>query len=407
MADDRLYRILVINPGSTSSKIALFENEKCVHETSIFHDAPLLMKFPKANAQLDFRKQVILGYLHENGIDPASIDVWVGRGGSSPSVTGGTYRITDLLVRDTRKAMDSTYHPAGLGVQLAAEFCREYGGEMFMVDSPQTDEFCDLARMTGIRKVYRRSRLHALNLKGTARAYAESAGRRYEDMNLIVCHIDGGMSISAHRKGLMIDGNDAAGGDGSFTPTRIGSMAVTDVLDYIEGKNNFESSTLSRPSVQDAQAAANDTQASGAASDAALRANIEELRHICIRAGGFVSHFGTSDKQHVWEMVESGDETARRVWDAMAYQISKAIGAMATVLEGEVDAIVLGGGLCNYEDLTKQIEKRCGWIAPVKFYHEEFEHRAMAAGALRVMRGEEEPKEYTGRPVWSGFSDVQ
>ncbi len=369
MNEDRIYRLLVINPGSTSTKAALYENEKCLMETNVFHDAPLLLSFPTVNDQLEFRKKVILDYLQENGVDPASIDVWIGRGGSCYPLTGGTYRITDKLVEDTRNMAGGVEHPANLGVQLAKEFCDEYGGQMFTVDPPKVDEFWDLARMTGIKGVYRKSSLHALNLKGTAREYASSIRKRYEDLNLIVCHIDGGISISAHVKGRMVDGNDIAGGDGPFTPTRIGSVAAADMLSWLEDHD------------------------------------MSEAKKLCTRSGGFVSHFGTSDKRKVWKMVEDGDSRARRVWDAMIYQICKCIGAMAAAMEGRVDAIVMGGGLCNFQDLTDQILKRCGWIAPIKIYHEEFEHRSLVAGALRVLRGQEEAKIYNGKPVWDGFAD--
>ena len=369
MSEEKIYRMLVINPGSTSTKIAVYENEKCLMESSIFHDAPVLLQFPTVNDQFDFRKGVIEDYLKENHIDLNDIDVWIARGGSCYPLAEGTYRITDLLYEDTKAAKGGMDHPSNLGVQLAKAFCDKYGGQMFMTDPPQVDEFSDLARMTGIKGVYRWSALHALNQKGTAREYASEIGRKYEDLNLIVCHIDGGISIAAHEKGRMVDSNDVCGGDGPLTPTRCGSIAVIDVLSYIEGRD------------------------------------IAEAKKLCTRSGGFFSHFGTSDKQKVWEMVESGDTRARRVWDTMAYQISKCIGEMATVMHGDVDAILMGGGFCKYKDLTDQVQSRCGWIAPIKIYQEEFEHQELVAGALRVLRGEQEAKVYTGKPIWNGFDD--
>ncbi|MBQ6622660.1 MAG: butyrate kinase [Mogibacterium sp.] len=363
------YHIFVINPGSTSTKLAYFEDEEKRFETNVFHDASVLLGFETVNDQLDYRKQVILDFLRENRIDLTGVDAIVGRGGSSYSLPGGVFEITDRLLEDTRSGVGGVEHPANLGVQLARALQEEFGGRAFMVDAPVTDEFEDVARVTGLDGVYRHSNLHALNLKGTIRLHCRKSGLRYEDCNFIVCHIDGGMSVSAHRKGRMIDGNDNAGGDGPFTPTRIGSIAFADTLRYIEGKD------------------------------------LREVRKVLTRAGGLVSHFGTSDSDKVHAMVEAGDPKAVRVWNAMIYNICKQIGAMSTVLEGQVDGIVLGGGLLRFDDLVQQIRDRCEWIAPVTIYPGEVEHEAMAAGALRVLRGEEAPQIYSGRPVWSGFGD--
>ena len=252
---------------------------------------------------------------------------------------------------------------------MARALHEEYGGLMLMMDPPVVDELCDLARVTGVRGVYRTAICHALNLKETARRHARSLGKRYEDCNLIVCHIDGGISVTAHRHGRMIDGNNAGGGEGPFTPTRIGSMAVTDILTHFS-----------------------DTPR-------------EQLKRLCSQAGGLTSHFGTSNSDTIHKMVEQGDPRATRVWQAMIYQVCKAIGSMAAVLEGQVDGIVLTGGLLRFEDVLSDIRRRCGWIAPVTAYPGEFEQEAMAAGAMRVLTGEEKALTYPGRPVWSGFDD--
>ena len=377
------YRILVINPGSTSTKIAYFEDEKKLHEANIFHDAPLLASFGKVNNQLGFRKQMILDFLEENGIDLHGVDAIVGRGGSSASVNGGTYEVNDKLLSDTQNNVAGVEHPANLGVPLAAELAREYGGRVFMVDSPKTDEFRDEARITGIDGLYRVSSLHVLNLKGTARLHCEKHGLKYEDSNLIVCHIDGGMSISAHDHGRMVDGTNNAWGEGPFTPTRIGALPAQLAVKYFGGEDI-------------------DMTAAYDGKDASEHPSIGDA---CTRAGGFVSHFGTSNSDTVHAMVEAGDPKAVRVWNAMIYNICKSIGEMAVVLSGKVDGIVCGGGLLRFDDLCRYIEDRCGWIAPVYFYPGEVEHEAMAAGALRVLRGEEEAMTYTGEPVWSGFGE--
>ena len=362
------YRIFVINPGSTSTKLAYFEDEDKISDVNIFHDAPLLASFGSVNGQLPFRMQKIMEFAEENGIDFGSIDAFVGRGGGSYTCRSGVYEVNDKLIEDTRNAVVGVEHPANLAVPIAAELGRKYGARVFMVDSPKTDEFIDEARMTGIAGLYRESSLHTLNLKGTARLFCKEHGLKYEESRLIVCHIDGGMSISAHDRGRMIDGTNNAWGEGPFTPTRTGALPVFLAANYFgSGGHN----------VKDA----------------------------CTRAGGFVSHFGTSDSDQIHARVEADDPGAVRVWNAMIYNICKSIGAMAAVLSGRVDAIVCGGGLLRFDDLCDMITERCGFIAPVYFYPGEVEHEAMAAGALRVLRGEEEPQLYTGIPVWRGFSD--
>ena len=364
------YKIFVINPGSTSTKLALFENEHKILETNVFHDSSVLLQFPTVNAQLPYRKKLIMDFLSENHIDLSDVDAIVGRGGSCYPVASGVYVIDDKLIEDTAAGKGGMEHPSNLGVQLARELQKEFGGRIFMVDPPCVDELCDMARMTGIDGVPRHTNMHALNLRGVAMHHAKHVlGKKYEDCCFIVCHIDGGISVSAHRHGRIIDCNDAAGGDGPYTPTRIGSVSVADILEYVRDKD------------------------------------IDEVKKLCTRTGGFVSHFGTSSSDAVHKMAEEGNKKAIRVWDGMKYQIVKYIGAMAAVLGGWVDGILLTGGLLRFEDITQTIREQCEWIAPVSTYPGEVEHEALAAGALRVLRGEEEPKHYTGRPVWDGWHD--
>ena len=365
----KTYRILVINPGSTSTKLSMFENDRCLFTEDTFHDSSVLLKFPTINDQLAYRMEVVRGFLRDRGVDLHGVDAIVGRGGGSYSVLGGVYAIDERLVEDTRAAKGGLYHASMLGVQMAKELHDEYGGLMLMMDPPVVDELCDLARVTGVRGVYRKATCHALNLKETARRHAHSLGKRYEDCNLIVCHIDGGISVTAHCHGRMIDGNDAGGGEGPFTPTRMGSMAVTDVIGAMGG------------------------------------CTAQALKRLCSQAGGLTSHFGTSNSDAIHAMVDAGDPRATRVWQAMIYQVCKAIGSMACVLEGQVDGIVLTGGLLRFEDVLADIRRRCGWIAPVTAYPGEFEQEAMAAGALRVLTGEETALTYPGHPVWQGFAD--
>jgi butyrate kinase len=363
----RTYRIFIINPGSTSTKLSLFENDKNIYTTDVFHDSKVLLSFPTINDQLDYRMKVIYDFLKEDHIDLTGIDAVVGRGGGCYAVPGGIYQIDERLIADTRAARGGLYHASMLGVQMANEVHQKYGGIMIMMDPPVVDELCDDARITGLKGVYRRAVSHALNLKATARTHAKRMGKRYEDCNFIVCHIDGGISVTAHEHGRMIDGNDAGGGEGPFTPTRMGSLAVTDGRRVLLGRTD------------------------------------REIRDLCSQAGGLSSWFGTSNSDKVHRMVENGNETAIRVWNAMIYQIIKWIGMMSTPLKGQVDAILLTGGLLRFPEIGKRIEESCSFIAPVYQYPGEFEQEAMAAGAMRILTGEEQVKIYPGKPVWSGF----
>ena len=363
------YKIFIINPGSTSTKLSLFENERCIFTEDTFHDSTVLRQFPDFNAQLGYRMEVLRHFLKENDIDLTGVDAIVGRGGGCHSVAGGIYHIDETLLRDTRNCVGGIYHSSMLGVQMAAELHKEYGGLMLMMDPTVVDELCDLARVTGVKGVYHKAGSHALNMKAVARKHAETLGKRYADCRFIVAHIDGGVSISAHAGGRMIDGNNGSGGDGPMSPTRMGGMSVTDLIEnFPDGSNAL-------------------------------------LKDLCSQAGGFSSHFGTSNSDTVHAMVDAGDPEATRVWNAMLYQTAKYIGAMAVVLEGRVDGILLTGGLLRFPDVAETIRRHCGWIAPVSCYPGEMEQEAMALGALRALRGEEQVKTYTGKPVWDGFHD--
>ncbi len=364
------YRVFAINPGSTSTKIALFDGEECLFSKNVAHDAKELESFPDMPAQLPYRRDMILEILRENGISLEGVDVFVGRGGGLISVEGGTYEIDDLILEHARTCANGVVHPATLGPQLAKEFANQYGAKAFVVNPPDTDELQDLARMTGIKGVYRTVHLHALNLKETAIRHSDSVeGKPYEECSYVVCHIGGGLSISAHRNGKMIDGYDIVGGEGAMAPTRCGSVSVYDLLDYIESSG----------------------------------ADLRSVRSLCSRTGGFVSHLGISDAIEVTKRAAAGDRYAEMVWNTMIYQIEKGIGAMAAALRGRVDGILLGGGMVHNEDLVNQIRESCGWIAPVYAYPGEFEMEAMAAGAIRVLDGKEGLKVYTGRKVFEKF----
>ncbi len=371
MADtEKKYRLLIINPGSTSTKVSLFENETSLFEKSLFHDAPELLKYPHVNLQMPFRYRVIMDMLKEEGVDPASIDVFVGRGGSACTQPGGVTRIDQKLYDDTEAAVGGSEHPAKLGVMLAWEFAKEFGRDAYTLNPTNVDEYGDYARLTGIKGLYRVSHSHVLNQKAVAEAHAEKLGRRYEDCNFIVGHIDGGITVSAHDHGRMVDGNMGADGEGAFTPTRIGSVPVLALLDYIDAHS------------------------------------VEEVRLMCSRAGGFVSLFGTSDSDVIHGLVEQGDRKATLVWNTLIYQVCKMIGEMSTVLKGQVDGILLTGGLMRFADVAEGVRDRCGWIAPVSVYPGEMEQEALAYAVLKVLRGKATAMTYSGKNVWQGFEGL-
>ena len=230
------YRVFAINPGSTSTKVAMFDGDQCIFSKNVAHDAAELAKYPDMTAQLPYRRDMILALLKEEGLTLDGVDVFVGRGGGLLSVEGGTYEIDDLILEHARTCANGVIHPATLGSQLAHEFAVQYGAKAYVVNPPDTDELQDLARMTGIKGVHRTVHLHALNLKETAiRHSKEVLGKKYSECNYVVCHIGGGISISAHRNGRMIDGYDIVGGEGPMAPTRCGSISVYDLLDYMDG----------------------------------------------------------------------------------------------------------------------------------------------------------------------------
>ena len=365
----RGWRVLVINPGSTSTKVGLFDGERAVFTVNVAHEASELAKFAGVSDQLPYRVGLIEQALAENGVELASIDAFVGRGGGLLPLPGGTYEVDDVLLDHATRGANGVQHPAQLGPQIAHAFAGRVGRPAFVVNPPDTDELCDEARMTGVRGVYRHVHLHALNLKETAIRHAASAGRAYEECRFVVCHIGGGISVSAHDRGRMVDGADIVGGEGPMAPTRCGALPVAEVLDYLD--------------------------AGHATAD---------VRRMCMKTGGFVDLLGTSDALEVSRRAEAGDEACRRAWDAMVYQICKEIGAMAAALGGNVDGILLGGGMVHNKGLVRAIEERCGWIAPVFAYPGEFELEAMAAGARRVLDGDEEPLRYTGKSVFDGFA---
>lgn len=365
---NRKYRLLAINPGSTSTKVALFEDQTELFAANIAHDAARLQEFKEISDQLPYRKEIILAELGKKNISLKGIDAFVGRGGGLVGLAGGTYEVNETLLHHARIGF-TVKHPAILGSQLAREFANVYGGRAYVVDPPDVDEFEPLARISGLAEVFRESRGHPLNQKAVARRYAAEMGSCYEDLDLVIAHLGGGVSVAAHRKGRMIDGTDAINGDGPLAPTRAGALPATAVVRMCYSGKYTE----------------------------------REMYNRITKTGGLIDHLGTAEVREILERIGSGDAYARLVYEALIYQIAKNIGAYATVLQGRVDAILLTGGLAHERYLVDGITARVQYIAPVKVYAGEFELEALAAGALRVLTGQEQAKTYTGIPVWQGF----
>ena len=352
------FNILAINPGSTSTKIAFFQDEKQVFKESLHHPKEELEKYEKIVDQYEFRLGVILNFLQEKKIE--KLDAVVGRGGLLKPIPGGTYRVNEAMLHDLRIGLQGE-HASNLGGILAHEIAKKYGAEAFIVDPVVVDEMEPIAKISGLPEIVRRSIFHALNQKAVARLAAKDLGKSYDEVNLIVVHLGGGISVGVHRKGRVVDVNNALNGDGPFAPERAGGLPVWDAMKLaLSGKY---------------------TEA--------------ELKKKLAGKGGVVAYLGTNNMKEVEERVKAGDGEARLIFEAMAYQVAKEIGADATVLKGEVDAIVLTGGLAYSELFVGWIKERVSFIAPVMVYPGEDEMRALAFGALRVLRGEEEAKEYS------------
>lgn len=361
-----MYRVLTINPGSTSTKVAIYEDEHRFFVETIHHSAEEIAAFPHIADQYAFRRDAIVALLKEKGIELDSLDAVVGRGGVSlKSIPSGTYWVNKKMLEDLRHPKERE-HASNLGVLIAHEIARMAGIPAFTVDPITVDEFDEIARISGLPEIERRCLSHALNLKAMARRATKDLGKRYKEVNLVVIHMGGGISVSPHRRGRMVDVNQALDGTGPFSPERAGGLPIGDVMRM----------AYSVPPYED------------------VHLTYEEFFKKIAKRGGLMAHLGTNDAREVERRIAEGDKHARLIYEAMAYQIAKEIGLMATVLKGDVDAIVLTGGLAHSEMLVDWIKERVEWIAPVVVYPGEDEMLAMAQGALRVLRGEEEAREY-------------
>lgn len=362
------YKVFTINPGSTSTKIAMFEGDTMIFSKNVSHDAEKLKEFREISDQFDYRRETILAELKAAGQTLEGVDAFSARGGGLVNIEGGVYQVGEKLLEHARTCF-TVKHPATLGSQLAAAFAAEYGGQAYVVNPPDVDEFTDVARVTGLKGIYRESRIHALNQKEIGIRYGKKLGKRYEDLNLIICHIGGGISVTAHAHGKMVDSNDIANGDGPMAPTRCGQLPVKDVIAMCFSGKYTE----------------------------------KEMKDKVTKTGGLVDHLGTSDAREVGKMIEEGNQYAKLIYDAMIYEIGKTAGSMAAVLKGKVDGIVLTGGISYDAYVVESLKEMLSFIAPIEVMAGEFEMEALAAGAIRVLKGEEEAKVYTGEPVWNGF----
>ena len=350
---------LIINPGSTSTKIGVFEDETLLFEETLRHSTEEISKYATIFDQKDFRKNIIIDLLKSKEFDVKSLGMVVGRGGMLKPIPGGTYACTDALVKDLEVGV-SGQHASNLGGILAREIADEIGVPSFIVDPVVVDELMPIARYSGVPELPRVSIFHALNQKAVAKRYAKETGKKYEDLNLIVVHMGGGVSVGPHKNGKVIDIFNALDGDGAFSPERSGAVPVGALV-----KMCFSGEY---------------TQA--------------EVYKKLVGNGGFNAYVGTNDMRDVEKMVNEGNEKAAEVRDAFILQMSKNIGAMATVLEGKVDQIIVTGGIAYDKYVVAKLKERWEWIAPFTVYPGEDELLALVQGGLRVLNGEEEAKNY-------------
>jgi butyrate kinase len=350
--------LLVINPGSTSTKVAVFRKSENIVQKNLSHSTDELAKYEKITDQFQYRQEMILEWLKEEKIEVESLVAVVGRGGLLKPMPGGTYKVTDAMIADLKIGVQGE-HASNLGGIIAKGIADGQGIPSFIVDPVAVDEFPDIARISGLPELPRKSLVHALNIKAVGRRAARDMGKDLTDVNFIVAHLGGGISIAPVEKGRIIDVNNANEG-GPFSPERAGGLPVGDVIKLCySGKY---------------------TQA--------------EMKKMTVGKAGLVGYLGTNDARDAIKMIENGDKKAELVFDAMAYQIAKEIGAMAAVLKGKVDAIVLTGGIAYSNLLCEKISRRVHFIAPVKIYAGEDEMLALAEGTQRILSGVEQAKIY-------------
>ncbi len=353
-------KVLAINPGSTSTKIAVYENFKLFFLKNIKHSTEELSQFKRIADQFEFRKNIILNELKEASIDIESIDAVVGRGGLVKPIKSGVYEVNDALKKDLIAGYQGE-HASNLGGLIASDIAsmREEL-KAYIADPVVVDELDDIARISGHPNFTRVSVFHALNQKAIAKTHARFLGQKYEDMNLIVAHLGGGISVSAHRKGRVVDTNQALDGDGPFSPERSGTLPVGQLTRLCFSGKYTE----------------------------------DEVMNMIRGKGGLTAYLDTNDAAEVEDRIKNGDKKAKKIYEAMAYQISKSIGEMATVLKGEIHGILITGGIAYDENFISWIRERVHFIAPVYVYPGEDEMKSLAMNGLMVLNGQIQPEVY-------------
>lgn len=362
------YKILTLSPGSTSTKVAVFDGTEALFRLNVTHPAEELAQFDNAADQFEYRKKTILDALDEQGVKLEDIDAFSGYCGAMGPTVGGIFAIDDTVCEHVLNA--GVNHPAILGAPLLHAFAQQTGKPAYAVNQPDTDELADVARITGFPGVYRKSHVHCLNQKECAIRCAAELGLTYETGNFIVAHVGGGLSVACHEHGRMVDTNDVLEGSGPFAPNRSGDAPLKPVVKLAFSGEHTK----------------------------------KELDGVIGKTGGLVGLLGTDDARQITARIDEGDEWAAVVYDAMAYQVAKAIGGFAATLKGKVDGIVLTGGVSHDPRFVSYVTERVGWIAPIKVYAGDFEMDALASGAIRALEGTEEVMTYTGEPSWKGFT---
>lgn len=350
---------LIINPGSTSTKIGVFEDETLLFEETLRHSTEEIAQYASIVDQKDFRKQIILDLLAKKNFDINSLQVIVGRGGMLKPIPGGTYAVSDELLEDLKIGKQGQ-HASNLGGILAREIGDSIGVPSYIVDPVVVDELMPIARYSGVPELPRTSVFHALNQKAVAKRYAKEKGVSYDSLNLIVVHMGGGVSVGAHEKGRVIDVFNALDGDGAFSPERAGAVPSGALIKMCFSGQYTE----------------------------------KEVYKKIVGNGGFNAYLGTNDMRDVAKMIADGDAHADEVREAFILQVCKNIGSMSCVLKGKVDQIIVTGGIAYNKEVVDKMEERAGFIAPFTVYPGEDELLALAQGALRVLNGEEEAMKY-------------
>ena len=354
------YKILAINPGSRSLKIALFKNEEPIFNETIYYT----QKNYDSETEVQSKVQMAIDTLKNHNIPLSSIDAFSGRAGGLESMDGGVYLVNDLMLKHAREGY-SMKHASNLGIQIAEELAKQSGKKAYTVNPVTVDELQDVAKITGINGIYKQSIFHALNQKEVAHQYAKSIGKTYEELNLIVVHLGSGITIGAHKHGKVIDVNNALRDDGPFTTGRTGSTFAQDIIELCFSEKYTK----------------------------------EEMHELITRKGGMISLLGTNDVREVLKQIDTGNQKAKLVLDSMLYQISKQIGSVSINFGRNLDGIILTGAMAKSEYITNTISDYVSFLGNVSIFPGELEMEALSNGVYRALIGEEKIKEYTGIPV--------